>query len=512
MNNYLPSLLFIFFLLVNTSSESYEIQTLRPDLEITVDSSIGMFYFDSSTFQIDDEIEFIIKASSFQNNQIKYKFIDNAEYKSTIDNTYKQTLKRNTYSLEANITKTIKEDSQSYIYNYYSFTKDSKKLDGSNGEYLIIFFECKGKVTIKNGKNLRNTINLSEPKTSDDGILKKYGTIQAKGSDGGIIFDSSDFEEGEDIFFKIKAEYFYDTEIYYEFVDDLSTYHPSLFYNSYHSTHYTDKDYESGFDIYYYTIKKDKTLLGNLEGKYLIIFFQCRGIVTITNTKENEGNSSVYIAIVVIIIVVIGIGVLIYYCCKRRKNAQINQNAQINNVQNMNQNNLVYNPNAMNQNNIIYNPNAMNQNNIIYNPNAMNQNNMLYNQNNMNQNNMLYNQNNMNQNNMLYNQNYNPNPNSNQNINYNININVNPNNTNNTKGYNSKNMNQNNSNYNNKGYSSKNINQNNNNDLNQIDRGYSSNNLNQNDNMDLNSKNQMNINEQPVNDNAAPGVGFISKP
>ena len=58
MNHYFVFLFYLIFLLINISLESefYEIETLLPDLEITVNSSVGMIYFESSSFQIDDEI------------------------------------------------------------------------------------------------------------------------------------------------------------------------------------------------------------------------------------------------------------------------------------------------------------------------------------------------------------------------------------------------------------------------------------------------------------------------
>ena len=519
MNHYFVFLFYFIFLLINISLESefYEIETLLPDLEITVNSSVGMIYFESSSFQIDDEIELLINASSFKNNKIQYKFIDYNNYHTFIDDNDKQTLKSKSYSLEANATKNIDENGQKYVYKYFIIKKDLKKFDILYGNYLIIFFECEGKVTIKNGKNLKNSIILGEPKTTDDGILKKYGTIKVSGTDGGIIFDSSEFKEGEDMFFKIEALIFYDNNIYYEFVDDLSTYYPSPFYYNYFSAYYTNTDYDGSYEIHYYTITKDKAHLGNLKGKYLIIFFECSGFVTITNTKENEGNISTIIAVIVVIIVVIGIGVLIYYCIRRRKNAQMIQmtNAQVNQVynqNNMNQNNNMYNTNIMNQNNIIYNQNNMIPN---YNPNPNNNNQNINININVNQNKTNSNRNQNNQNNYTNSQGYNSNI-----INQNNNL-SNLNQTN--KGYSSNNSNQNYNNYNtnnldhnNKGYSSNNIEQNNNNlnNLNQNYQGYCSNNLNQNNNMDieLNSKNQMNLNAPPINDNAAPDVGYTSKP
>lgn len=66
MNHYLTLVIFFIFLLIDISLESSDIKILQKDSSITVSSSIGMVFFDSSSFQINEEIEFEIKAKSLK--------------------------------------------------------------------------------------------------------------------------------------------------------------------------------------------------------------------------------------------------------------------------------------------------------------------------------------------------------------------------------------------------------------------------------------------------------------
>ena len=57
----------------------------------------------------------------------------------------------------------------------------------------------------------------------NDVDLKKYDKIivgESYNSERFIIFDSSDFKEGDKIYFKITASEFLDDAIYFEFYDD----------------------------------------------------------------------------------------------------------------------------------------------------------------------------------------------------------------------------------------------------------------------------------------------------
>ena len=319
MNHYLTSFIFLIFLLISTSLQSTDIQTLQKDSSITVDSNFGMVYFDSSSFQIGDEIEFEIKATSFNVDKLYYLFQDNNS--STFADL---SINENSFYSESYHTKKGEEKDKSFEYKYYKIKKDSAHLNGGlSGKFLVLIFDCEGNdVIIKNGKNLAQIAVGGKPSTGGDGILKKSGSITVNWDDGGIIFDSSDFKVGDEIYIKIKAEYFYDSHIYYEFVDDLSTYEPSYVYEDYYKTFSTKTDYEGDFVIHYYTIKKDNSHLDNQKGNYLIIYFDCDGSVTITNTVENEGNNATVIAVVVVaVIVVIVVLAIVIYCYRRKKMA-----------------------------------------------------------------------------------------------------------------------------------------------------------------------------------------------
>ena len=97
-----------------------------------------MVYFDSSSFQIGDEIEFEIKATSFKVDKLSYKFIDNNS--TTFDDS---SIKENTYYSESYHTKNGEEKDKSFEYKYYKIKKDSAHLNGGlSGKFLVLIFDC----------------------------------------------------------------------------------------------------------------------------------------------------------------------------------------------------------------------------------------------------------------------------------------------------------------------------------------------------------------------------------
>ena len=222
--------------------------------------------------------------------------------------------------------------------------------------------------------------------------LKKHKKVTVPASDRLIIFDSSDFEKGEEIYFKITADSFNKDYLLYKFFDngvsmsneDLDNYKKS-------TPSKTDNKYDGGEIVSvtkYYTIKKDERELGSLEGKYLVIVFDCAGNVLIENTKENEGKTTMIVVIVVVVVVVIAAAICIYCYCKKKKalaNGTTTNEVYVGN----NNNNQKYNMNMNSGNNAnVYSNNNYNNNN--YNNNNYDNNN--YNNNNYDNNN--YNSNN----------------------------------------------------------------------------------------------------------------------
>ena len=218
--------------------------------------------------------------------------------------------------------------------------------------------------------------------------LKKYEKVTVPSSDAHIIFDSSDFKKGEEIYFKVTADSFNEDYLLYKFFDDgasmandeLDTYKKA-------TPSKTDNEYDGGEIVSvtkYFTIKKDERDLGSLEGKYLVIVFDCTGNVLIENTKEDEGKTTMIVIIVVVVVVVIAVAICIFCYCRRRKalangtttnevyvgnnDPNYNMNTGNNaNVYNKNYNNNNYNNNNYNNNN--YNNNNYNNNNYNSNNN-----------------------------------------------------------------------------------------------------------------------------------------------
>ena len=144
-----------------------------------------------------------------------------------------------------------------------------------------------------------------------DKLLKKYEKITIPSGNNIAIFDSSEFDKGDTIYFKITATSFIDEKLYYEF------------YDNYNFQDFTMEEYvspsKSTSGTNYYRIKKDSRVLGSLEGKYLALNFECTGNVEIENTKEDGSkvSTTVIVVVVVVVVIVLVIGIICY--CKRRK-------------------------------------------------------------------------------------------------------------------------------------------------------------------------------------------------
>lgn len=417
------SLILIIFISILYNTLSSPVKILEKGKNITVTD--GKVLFNSTNVDDNTVLEFEVKAKTFNNIVLTYKFSNDQNILSTFTSEGAQTV---------NPLKEITEGE--YQKKYYDITKTS-----NSGKYLILSVDVTGDVTF-------TSLHSSSVSTSNDDILKKYGTIKSSGSEGGVIMDTSNFKEGDEIYLKISARIFYDYYLYYEFFDNLETYEPSAYYDDYDYVYYSksEYDYNSGLTIHYYTIKKSKNVLYRQSGKYLAIYFDCNGIVYIENTKENQGKLSTGAIVAIIVVIAFVIIVLILcYCIKKRKCLQKRSNddnniegevvVQYNENNNYDQN---YNKNQNYNNN--YNKNyGQNTNQNTNNNNNYNQN---YNQNiNQNQNyDNNYNQNiNVNQNyNTNFNQNVNqiPNQNQNYNNNFNQNYNINSNNQINVENYN----------------------------------------------------------------------------
>lgn len=222
--------------------------------------------------------------------------------------------------------------------------------------------------------------------------LGKYGTY--KTVDYCIIFNPTQFEIGETMFFKISAKEFNDEYLYYEYIDDLEQYEFNFQIKKLHEVKYY-YSYEPGEDnkndkaIHYFKIVKSKEDLGDFEGKYLILYCSFEGTAEIENTEKDEGKKSQIYSIVFSVIAVIAIIIIAYFCFFRKRCKKDDGNGEIQvvqynpednqNIQNNNQNMNVNNKNK-NMNNKYMKPkknankNEYNDNNNNFQPLANNNN------------------------------------------------------------------------------------------------------------------------------------------
>ena len=137
-----------------------------------------------------------------------------------------------------------------------------------------------------------------------------------------VVFDPTEFKVDEEIIFKIEATEFNDDKLGYQFLDVLTD---NISDSNNSNIKYTDPTKKSTnkktkIKTRKYTIKKSKEVLGNMEGKYLILYFNCEGTFEVQNIAEN-GSSTIIIALVVgIAIISFGVFYFLYLRKRFKKN------------------------------------------------------------------------------------------------------------------------------------------------------------------------------------------------
>ena len=251
---------------------------------------------------------------------------------------------------------------EDYEERYFTIEKTQDKLkSGQEGKYLIILPNMDGSYDIENTNTNKGNSKV---------ISEKYKTVETENPI--IFFDTSDFKVGDEIYLIISGEFMYDDdEIYYAFIDDISTTEDFYFEVEIPNKVEAIKDRGDDYESKYYTIKKTKEAIKEGEGKYLLLLIYMYGKYKIENTEENKGNTNLIIIVVVVVVVVIAVILFIICYCRRKKQAAINQeNYQYNN------NVKVYN-NGYNTNDQVYkdgnqgfnnNPNYNNNNDPNFGP------------------------------------------------------------------------------------------------------------------------------------------------
>ena len=191
-------------------------------------------------------------------------------------------------------------------------------------------------------------------------LLTKYGTEVL--TTNYAIFESKDFDDNEEMHFKIQShEYnFYENYEYspynveYNYFSGANVDVNSIGYP--HHEYFKKTTYEDGnYKTKYFTIKKKRSEYSNTNGNYLYIEFRNLHVssvekATITNTKEDEGKLETWeIVVIVVVIVAIIAGIIIFCVCRRMRMKRAQQAAMATNVAVMNAQNQAAAIHAQNQ-------------------------------------------------------------------------------------------------------------------------------------------------------------------
>ena len=209
-------------------------------------------------------------------------------------------------------------------------------------------------------QSFSNKIRYLEGNTSNKQYLKKSQSVTVNAEDGFILFDTKDFKEGEEMYFKIKAINFYGNYVLYYFtdtdngVDGLDNTRLSENVANFEVKIGSENIEGVNYKVRYFTIKKDKSKFYGTNGSLLFIVFYVDadddgdfnnsndGKVIIENTLEDEGKLETWVVVVIVIAAVLVIGVIIgCYCWRRKKQLAAQNDAYNGQPVGVNQNNIV---------------------------------------------------------------------------------------------------------------------------------------------------------------------------
>ena len=165
-------------------------------------------------------------------------------------------------------------------------------------------------------------------KVYSSSLLKKYGTEVI--DDNEVIFESKDFDDDEEMHFKIQTNYKnidnYKTnsinDIEYIYFSELSADLSSISIS--HGTYFLKTTEDGKLRINYFTIKKRNYSPSN--GNYIYMRFPNINLsnskkATITNIEEDEGKIETWVIVVIVVVVVAIIaGFIIFFVCRYIRN------------------------------------------------------------------------------------------------------------------------------------------------------------------------------------------------
>ena len=160
-------------------------------------------------------------------------------------------------------------------------------------------------------------------------LLEKYSSVEVRCSEKRIAFNSADFNLNEEIYFSLTLDREgVDKYLDYDFFDnvDISDAPEVLGLD-------LSKKEESGpsfsktvngrttSETRHFTIQKVE------DKKFIVMGFDCKGTLTIENTKEDEQKNKIIIIVVVMCVFVVIVIIIIAVCCYRRRKLQLGQQA-----------------------------------------------------------------------------------------------------------------------------------------------------------------------------------------
>ena len=289
----LQNIIYLYLCLVFVLSGDSNINLQKGKIVIEVDDNgDASFVFNAESIENDKYIYFRIKSvqGSLDSASVKYAYVDslggtatNSELIAGEGFTGEETEKL--------------ENNTIYDIRYFKIQKLVSEFGSHNGNYLYISIISisPGYVEISNTAKDMSSNPAADPSGVMDGIVQKYGTITVDASDYMVVFNVGDFDDGEEMYFKIKAETgaFYWNYIYYEYISSNIGYEDNAAIKSYFSLKSTYETTPNGYSYVtnYFTITKKKSEFRGTDGTYLLIYFWVDyGDVTITNRKKMKEN------------------------------------------------------------------------------------------------------------------------------------------------------------------------------------------------------------------------------
>ena len=158
------------------------------------------------------------------------------------------------------------------------------------------------------------TINLSDK--DFENIFGKDSSV--KTTKNYVFFKSSSFKVGKSMEFTLTSKYHCENEIKYNFYDSSEVVLSVPYTVKTSNIDYTNK---KGKTKIVFSIKKEKEELNNLEGDYLLIYFQCSGEITIKNGKNKKAITAAVVIILIAVLIIVG-ALLFYYLYYKKKKEQ----------------------------------------------------------------------------------------------------------------------------------------------------------------------------------------------